>query len=513
MLRWPGSWRWLQSRLVSRQSRTGRPVRRRRFDSFGPPVAAEVETLESRALLTVTYHGGALLPHVETQAVFLGSQWATSSSLQTQETQINQYLATIVNSSYMDMLTNAGYNVGRGTSAAGATDNLTLNTTTGITDAQIQADLQSMITAGKVQAADANRLYVVYVEPGVVVHLGSDASNTTFLGYHGAFAGKNAAGQAIDIHYVVMPYPGAPNFSPASQGFSSLFNELTAVTSHELAEAVTDPNVNYKTLGWYDDFYNGEIGDLAQGYYSTVGGYLVQDVVNQQDQIISPATTPPPPPVGLSAPTLSASATSSTTAHLTWTAVSGASGYKVYWINGSQQVLLGTVGSATTAVNISGLTPGASESFMVAAYNSTSVADSNVATIKMPVSQGLAAPQLEALALSSSTALLAWNSVSGASGYRVYVMVGTQQLLLGTVGASTTAVEVTGMSPGTSYKFMVEAFNATSKADSAWVSLTTLPFARPADMISVWASFAQTNPAGPSQWIGNSDPGHHHRFV
>src|SRR5262249_58567287 len=102
------------------------------------PVPAEAQTLESRALRTVTYHGGALLPSVEAQAVYLGSQWATSSSLQTQEGQIDTFLATIVNSSYMDMLKNAGYNVGRGTASAGATDNVTVGAN--ITDAQIQAD-------------------------------------------------------------------------------------------------------------------------------------------------------------------------------------------------------------------------------------------------------------------------------------------------------------------------------------------------------------------------------------
>ena len=467
------------------------------------PIAAQVETLESRALLTVTYNGGALLPHVEAQAVYLGSQWGSSSSLQGQETQIDQYLATIVNSPYMDMLTNAGYNVGRGTASAGATDNLTLNTSSGITDAQIQADLQGMISSGKVQAPDANRLYVVYVEPGVVVHLGSDASNTTFLGYHGAFGGTNAAGQPVDIHYIVMPYPGAPNFSPASQGFSSVFNEMTAVTSHELAEAVTDPNVNYKALGWYDFQFNGEIGDLAEGHYATVSGYLVQDVVNQQAQIISPPTGTTPPPTSLSAPALAASATSSTTAHLSWNSVSGATGYKVYWINGSQAVLLGTVGSSTTAVNITGLTPGASESFMVTAFNSTSSANSNVATIKMPGGTTLAAPQVQGYALSSTTGLLAWNQVSGASGYRIYALEGGQKVLLGSVGSRTTAVEITGMAPGTSYSFVVEAFNSTSVADSSPVTISTLAAARPLDQVAIWEGLG-------GLVTSTGDPAHHH---
>jgi hypothetical protein len=62
----------------------------------------------------------------------------------------------------------------------------------------------------------------------------------------------------------------------ALQGSSSNFTEITAVASHELAEAITDPNVNYKTPGWYDAQLNDEIGDLAEGNYTVLPGYQVQ---------------------------------------------------------------------------------------------------------------------------------------------------------------------------------------------------------------------------------------------
>jgi len=252
-------------------------------------VPAEVEQLESRKLLTFTFHGGALLANVEAQAVYLGSDWKTSTALQSQAAATDQYLATLVQSPYMDMLTNAGYNVGRGTATAGAVDNIALNKTTGITDAQIQSEIQSMINSGQLNAPDANRLYVVNVEPGVVVHEGSGASNTTFLGYHSAFAGTTSAGAPVDVHYAVIPAPGTPNFTSASQGFSSDFNEVTSVTSHELAESVTDPNVNYKLLGWYDDQKNGEIADFTH-VNTVMSGYVVQDVYDKNDQLISPVT-------------------------------------------------------------------------------------------------------------------------------------------------------------------------------------------------------------------------------
>jgi hypothetical protein len=463
------SWNWIASQLNPRANKSGRRIRRRQLPQTSA-VPADVERLESRALLSVTYHGGALLPAVEAQAVYLGSDWS-GASLSPQTSTIDTFVSTIVNSPYMDMLTNAGYKVGRGTASAGAIDSVTLSkvASVGVTDTQIQQDLQAMITAGHVQAPDANRLYIVYVEPGVVVHMGSDASNSTFLGYHGAFGGT-AGGKSVDIHYVVIPYPGSPNFSPQSQGFANAFDEQTAVTSHELAESVTDPNVNYKTLGWYDDRLNGEIGDLTSKT-TRMGVYLVQDVVNQQDQVISPTTTTT---TNVGTPNLTATATNSTTASLSWNAVSGSpTGYRIFETIGSKTTTI-TVGSSTTSYQVTGMTSGSTVTFQVEAYNATSKADSQSVTLTMPsTTTTLAAPTVKVVVTSPYTATLSWGAVAGAQGYVIYYVTGGHWYILGTVRASTTSVQIVGMSPKSTYQFVVGAFNATTEADSAVVSVTT----------------------------------------
>src|SRR5712691_8051025 len=43
-----------------------------------PPgaVRLELEALEDRRTPTITYHGGSLMPHVEAQALYLGSDWS-----------------------------------------------------------------------------------------------------------------------------------------------------------------------------------------------------------------------------------------------------------------------------------------------------------------------------------------------------------------------------------------------------------------------------------------------------
>ena len=365
-------YRRLRSFLESLSRHRSTRKRRRNLPTAS---VGHVELLEPRQLLTVTFHGGALLTHVETQAVFLGNEWQTNPTLHPQTRQLDNYLSALVTGSYMDMLTNAGYNVGRGTSTAGAIDNITLSLTNGITDAQIRRDLQSMITSKHVNAPDANRLYVVYVEPGVAVYNFGSSSITAFLGYHGAFAGKTANNAPIDIHYAVMPYPGTPNPSPVKVGFADAFSELTVVTSHEVAEASTDPNGGYKVLGWYDD-HHGEICDLTHSR-ATLDGYLVQQVVNQQDFSINPNFVQAPQSISVQALT-------STSAKLSWTKVLGATGYRIYQVEGADTVLIANVGASAISFQVNKLVAGSLNTFKVEAFNRVSIADTKTVNIKLP---------------------------------------------------------------------------------------------------------------------------------
>jgi hypothetical protein len=242
-----------------------------------------VEGLEERCVPTVTYHGGALLTHVETQAVYLGSGW-NSPTVSAQTGALDTYLASLVKGPYLEALTRAGYGVGTGTASAGVVDPANLPDGTFLQDGNIQAELESLVYNGKVAAPDANRLYVVYVQPNVVVSDGSLDSTQGLLGYHGAFAGVTAAGKVVDVHYAVMAYPGGDVGNAALT--ASAFDTLAAVSSHEVAESATDPNVGYKALGWYDNF-RGEIGDITEGDLTRLNGYLVQQVAGPNDQPLS----------------------------------------------------------------------------------------------------------------------------------------------------------------------------------------------------------------------------------
>jgi hypothetical protein len=281
--------------FTSRRARQREATARRR-----PTARPQLEALEGREVPTVNYYGGALLTHVEAQALYYGNEWS-SSTYSPQTSTLNSFLSDLTGGAYMQALTNAGYNVGTGTATTGAVDNTALTPGSVITDASIQSRLQADISSGLLAVPGPNRLYVVYVEPNVAVNLGAGQGTTQqgILGYHTAFAGHDAAGNPIAIHYAVVAYPGG-SAGNSSLGTSAI-DQLTAVSSHEVAEAATDPNVGYAQLGWYDP-RRGEIGDITANNpnaYVRLDGYLVQEVANQNDQLLTlntGTTTPPTNP-------------------------------------------------------------------------------------------------------------------------------------------------------------------------------------------------------------------------
>jgi hypothetical protein len=263
-----------------------------------PRARLRLEELEQRQVMTVTYHGGALLPHVEVQGLYYGQNWYYNGANYQLTGALEGYLRFLPNSTYMDMLTNAGYGVGRGSDTAGRIGLTNPNPYYFLTDSQIRQQLQAYIDSpgSGIATPDSNRLYVIFVEPNIAVMNDHDFipqqgryanSIQDFLGYHGAFAGNDGHGHAADIHYAIITYPGGFVNNAGIRGVSA-FDDMTEVASHEIAEAVTDPNVNYKALGWYDN-QRGEIGDIVAGQAVRLNGYLVQKEAGKNDQPLTPA--------------------------------------------------------------------------------------------------------------------------------------------------------------------------------------------------------------------------------
>jgi hypothetical protein len=201
-------------------------------------------------------------------------------------------------------------------------DSVNIDKTQFLTDDQIQKAILGEIKAGYLQspiqngngAPDLNRLYVVFVEPGVAVQNASGSTSVSFspgnfLGYHSAFGfnypevdGSFSFTGTADVHYAVIVYNGSSvplatgTVTNAIDPSLSTFDNITMVTSHELAEAVTDPDIGYKNrdfggpsrpLGWNDNAL-GEVGDVANSRTVYLNGYAVQRIGDPNDAAMTP---------------------------------------------------------------------------------------------------------------------------------------------------------------------------------------------------------------------------------
>jgi hypothetical protein len=242
--------------------------------------------LEDRLTPSFTYYGGPLLPAVQVQGVYLGSDWAAAGTpYPAQVTQFDGYLNYIVKSPFMDMLQDDHYRVGPGTDTPGQVLNTTLSTGTFLQDSSIQSNLQTAINNGTLVEPNGNSggvLYMVFVEDNIVVSMGGGNSRNTFYAYHSDFAGTDSHGNATNIYYAVIPYQGT-NGNAQVPGLTKT-QGMMMVGSHELAEACTDP---VPGNGWYDSF-NGEIGDVVNRQFVKLGKYPVQRISDKNDWAMTP---------------------------------------------------------------------------------------------------------------------------------------------------------------------------------------------------------------------------------
>jgi hypothetical protein len=217
----------------------------------------------------LSYSNGPLLTSVEVYTIFWGAAWSQPAQA-AMVAKINQFFDVILKSSLLDLLSEysvAGKAIGHGSRVG--TSTITSPEPGGgtgtVTDAQIQQALQGWIGDGTIsRKPDKNTLYFVYVAPNIAVtDSQGDASCAQLCGYHWYIAGTSPA-----IYYAVMPFPGCAGCT----GSLSQIDALTSTSSHELCEAITDPE---PWSGWNDDS-NGEIGDICAWQTGSVGGFTVQ---------------------------------------------------------------------------------------------------------------------------------------------------------------------------------------------------------------------------------------------
>jgi hypothetical protein len=218
---------------------------------------------DGRAVKKLTYYGGPVIQNVNVVPVY----W---SSAVPNQTSINSFYSAVTTGQYMTFLsqystTSPAQTIGNGTRATPFVDSQPI---ANVTDAQVQARLNALFTAGSLPAPNNNNLYMVHFPPGVqVTDSGGSKSCVVFCAYHGTYV-RNSQ----NVYYGIIPDLGSGGCQSGC-GTSTVINNTTSVASHEFAEAVTDAAVGLATvygppLAWYNATY-GEIGDICNGQQSS----------------------------------------------------------------------------------------------------------------------------------------------------------------------------------------------------------------------------------------------------
>jgi hypothetical protein len=234
--------------------------------------SSEIRKAAAPAGAKLNYYGGPVLQNVEVVTVF----WNNKVAFQNE---INTFYTDITNSPYFDWLneynTTGGQKIGRG-SLKTSVINAKTPTSTTLDDTDIQTELARMIDAKEVPAPTANTLYAMHFPDGVNISLQGQDSCVVFCAYHNTFThGKDT------IVYSIIPDQGGACAGGCGTAANTLDN-MTSVSSHELIEATTDPNIGLVTgaaigapAAWYDET-NGEIGDICNADQGVVGTHTVQ---------------------------------------------------------------------------------------------------------------------------------------------------------------------------------------------------------------------------------------------
>jgi hypothetical protein len=241
------------------------------------------------------YNGGPVLTYPLMYTSFWGSLWTDSTHLEVAG-KLNQFCSDVVNSNFMNILSQYGVGTGNG-SGLFMQATFVYNAPNQLTDSNIQQIIQSCIDAGTIPEPGPNNTLIIYLDedtevndPGIGITMCEAAGDTAF-GYHNFFT--TSAGNPF--YYAVIPGlddPCLQNSCPGGDGGCSLHlaetqeQRRTQVSSHEIAEMCSDPQLN----AWYDPV-NGEVGDICNGESDTIVGttspniWTIQNIYSKYDDV------------------------------------------------------------------------------------------------------------------------------------------------------------------------------------------------------------------------------------
>lgn len=293
-----------------------------------------------------------------------------------------------------------------------------------------------------------------------------------------------AASKSITINNVIVPPVAISAIDIVGSSFTARWNSVSGAANYRLD--VSTANDFSANLSGYNNLYVAGVSQSVTGLNpNTTYYYRVRSesgsVISESSNMVTVTTSP-------AAPTASSgSSITHSSFNASWNSVSSATGYRldVSLSNSFSSFVSGyndlTVGS--TSQSVTGLEPNTTYYYRVRAVNSSlTSSNSNTVTVNVPL------PTVTANAgsmMGPDSFTANWNSVSGASSYRLDVSTandfttfvsGYQNLTV-----ANTYSPVTGLNPYTTYYYRVRvvvpsvSLGSITSANSSTITVATLP--------------------------------------
>jgi hypothetical protein len=210
--------------------------------------------------INFTDHGGTLIQFVRVYLIFWGNAWASNPPPTPTTAQVTDAVNRIVSGGYLTGLSQYR-GIGQGY-ILGSTTVTSSNPPNGFTDTNVSNFISGLIGAGTIPNLDADNqtLYLVFMPKGI------SASNSGFIGEHTYYT--DSSGKRVHFGWITN---------------NGTLSRVSIITSHEIAEAMTDPEGS-AILGDPGTCSGGgwcEIGDVCQSTTGTVNGASVQSLWSQ----------------------------------------------------------------------------------------------------------------------------------------------------------------------------------------------------------------------------------------
>jgi hypothetical protein len=223
------------------------------FDDLQPGVsagAAGTATVETGHL---TFHGGKVLRSPDVVPVYVGPYWQTLDGKRDRARNDAAMVALVKDPGQTGIWKE--YGAGPGTTSLSKL--LPSVTHRDFSKEDVEALVDAQARAGVFDTSDPERIFSLVLPPGVTLADGEASSTAGLGGFHGNVTGRDGR----PVYYSVVVYSERTGSRVNGIDFTGTpIDNVTITESHEITEAVTDPDVGLASqtgdphyLGWYDD--------------------------------------------------------------------------------------------------------------------------------------------------------------------------------------------------------------------------------------------------------------------